>query len=497
MELVARAPAQFRRSTEFPGAGFAGVRLVLVQYVLSIALLNLLIGFALAVFLRQRYQLMVNGCDRGSAAPPLGWLNALSPKVLFSQVLRVIHRSPRWAASENELPTPATTEANQLTQPFAEPTETGGDMPHEQVFPALGEPMETPTLSADQPEAKQEPQREKQPVELAIDRLRGCTEQHRNGLADLDEALRTAEAIEDHAELRTRLSSFGEQARGYLERRDQAWEELFALATMTPGAVEAAGQLRKALDAEQSQIQETQERFATIAEAEDLGQHQRQLRSEAAKMLRANDAVRDSVNQLHATVVVDAGGPEGGLPAGRTDPLTDLPDRQALEAKLGEFWAKGGSQRRLVVMMVDVDQMTRLNETYGYRVGNRLIAALGKLLRATAGNRAMVSRFSGQRFVLLVPEADLRYAVNLAEQIRQTVETTAFEYRGSPIHMTVSCGIAECLSDDSTATLYARGEATLHEAKRYGRNRSFVHDGKYPTPVVPPNLTLAEKSIAI
>ena len=49
-----------------------------------------------------------------------------------------------------------------------------------------------------------------------------------------------------------------------------------------------------------------------------------------------------------------------------------------------------------------------------------------------------------------------------------------------------------------TATSEAGAAAigtTLAEAKRYGRNRTFVHEGEYPTPVVPPNLSLSEKQL--
>jgi hypothetical protein len=45
--------------------------------------------------------------------------------------------------------------------------------------------------------------------------------------------------------------------------------------------------------------------------------------------------------------------------------------------------------------------------------------------------------------------------------------------------------------------LMTRTEATLREAKRYGRNRTFLHEGKYPTPVVPPNFALEEKRIEL
>jgi hypothetical protein len=55
--------------------------------------------------------------------------------------------------------------------------------------------------------------------------------------------------------------------------------------------------------------------------------------------------------------------------------------------------------------------------------------------------------------------------------------------------------LTESLADDTANSLFARVELALHEAKRYGRNRTFIYEGQYPTPVVPPNFSLSEKRI--
>ncbi len=52
-------------------------------------------------------------------------------------------------------------------------------------------------------------------------------------------------------------------------------------------------------------------------------------------------------------------------------------------------------------------------------------------------------------------------------------------------------------ADDTPDTLLERVRTTAKEAKRYGRNRTFLYEGQYPTPVVPPNLSLPEKQIPL
>jgi diguanylate cyclase (GGDEF)-like protein len=100
-------------------------------------------------------------------------------------------------------------------------------------------------------------------------------------------------------------------------------------------------------------------------------------------------------------------------------------------------------------------------------------------------------------FVVLLPNADARTAIDLIERARQTIERTRLEYRQTEIRLTASCAITEFRPDDSPATFLMRLDATLMEAKRYGRNRSFVQEGEYPTPVIPPTLSVAERTIAL
>ena len=65
------------------------------------------------------------------------------------------------------------------------------------------------------------------------------------------------------------------------------------------------------------------------------------------------------------------------------------------------------------------------------------------------------------------------------------------------IRVTICCAVVGAASEEAPEGLIERAEATLQEAKRYGCNRTFLHDGKYPTPVVPPNFSLEEKQVTL
>jgi diguanylate cyclase (GGDEF)-like protein len=178
--------------------------------------------------------------------------------------------------------------------------------------------------------------------------------------------------------------------------------------------------------------------------------------------------------------------------------LTELPNRAGLEACLADWWRKDPHRvRQLDAAMIDLDEFGRVNDRHGQDVGDRVLRATARILTSESRNHLIAARYSGQRFVLLFPDVDLRYAMNLVERIRQTIELTHLKYRGQDIRVTVSCAVTEVGREDTPETLYARAEDALHEAKRYGRNRTFLHEGKYPDPVVPPNFSLEERSVML
>ena len=108
-----------------------------------------------------------------------------------------------------------------------------------------------------------------------------------------------------------------------------------------------------------------------------------------------------------------------------------------------------------------------------------------------------MTRLSGQRFLCLFPDADVRYTASVAEHIRQTVEATRFRCRDGELRITLSCAAIGATSGDTPVLLCRRAEAALAEAKRYGRNRTFLYEGEYPTPVVPPSFTVEEKLVTV
>jgi diguanylate cyclase (GGDEF)-like protein len=91
---------------------------------------------------------------------------------------------------------------------------------------------------------------------------------------------------------------------------------------------------------------------------------------------------------------------------------------------------------------------------------------------------------SGQRFALLLPNADTSSATQIVENVRREIESLQFVHGESTIGVTVSCGVASAVADDSTEMVLQRVAGALREAKQGGRNRTVVDDGQHSAAAV-------------
>jgi diguanylate cyclase (GGDEF)-like protein len=176
-----------------------------------------------------------------------------------------------------------------------------------------------------------------------------------------------------------------------------------------------------------------------------------------------------SILELFATqaaVVVERSDLMSRLEAlARTDPLTGLANRRALdEALVRDLASAERTARPISVVMLDLDHFKRYNDTRGHQAGDALLhgaaAAWAGELRASD----TVARFGGEEFLVVLPSCDAAAASVIADRLREIV----------PGEETASAGVAAWNGSETMAELIARADAALYEAKRRGRDRTEV-----------------------
>ena len=159
----------------------------------------------------------------------------------------------------------------------------------------------------------------------------------------------------------------------------------------------------------------------------------------------------------------------------RTDTLTKVPNRRSFDETLPlefERARRGGSA--IALLVADIDHFKQFNDTHGHARGDEVLKLVADRLRAGVRRGDAVCRFGGEEFTVILPDADAREALRIAESLRRGVETST-SGDGS---ITISVGVA-CSQDAGIGgvdDLFRAADAALYRAKDLGRNR-VVHQG--------------------
>ena len=159
------------------------------------------------------------------------------------------------------------------------------------------------------------------------------------------------------------------------------------------------------------------------------------------------------------------------------DPLTGLINRRHMLNWLGDELKRCKRyQRRLCIIMFDVDHFKRFNDEYGHAAGDAVLVALGELLPQIVREVDLVCRYGGEEFLLLLPETDLIQAMTVAENIRNSVAVLKINCEGVALpQVTCSMGVS-CYPDHALKEeeLLKTADAALYNAKHAGRNKVMV-----------------------
>ncbi len=159
------------------------------------------------------------------------------------------------------------------------------------------------------------------------------------------------------------------------------------------------------------------------------------------------------------------------------DALTNLPDRAALQAQLGELLHEAEALgHRTALVFCDIDHFKSINDRCGHHVGDLVLTEVAARLRSSLRAADFVGRFGGDEFVVVVPDVDDDvHALALAERVFTTAMGPA-KLDGVDIDVSVSMGLA--ITDPTGATasdLLRRADAAMYQSKRRGRGRLSLY----------------------
>jgi diguanylate cyclase len=158
-----------------------------------------------------------------------------------------------------------------------------------------------------------------------------------------------------------------------------------------------------------------------------------------------------------------------------TDPLTGLSNRKHFEDSLCKLVEGASDAEPACLIVIDVDSFKRFNDVYGHITGDQVLRLVAVVMREQVKSRAILARFGGEEFAMLLPGTDRAAALAVAETVRtsvmarELVKRTTGESLGK---ITISLGLAMHRPGDTAVSLLERADQCMFTAKREGRNRT-------------------------
>lgn len=154
-----------------------------------------------------------------------------------------------------------------------------------------------------------------------------------------------------------------------------------------------------------------------------------------------------------------------------TDDLTGLANRRRYDEALKREWLRSGrTGRPLALLMLDVDEFKKFNDAYGHAQGDRVLVALGRVIREALSRPAdLGARYGGEEFAIVLPDTDEQGALRVAERIRAACE--GLDAGLPPFTVSIGIKVAQPAAGLSPAIFQEEADRALYRAKRLGRNR--------------------------
>jgi diguanylate cyclase (GGDEF)-like protein len=164
------------------------------------------------------------------------------------------------------------------------------------------------------------------------------------------------------------------------------------------------------------------------------------------------------------------------------DPLTGLYNHRHLYERLEQELARAKRSRRPVaVLMLDIDSLKLINDTYGHQVGDEALKLLASVLQGSCRAEDIVGRYGGDEFMIILPEADTAEAGHIGERIQANLAARYLEGKANDgcVPVRISMGVA-CYPNDATVMhkLVDAADSALYRSKQRGGGRISTARGR-------------------
>jgi len=161
------------------------------------------------------------------------------------------------------------------------------------------------------------------------------------------------------------------------------------------------------------------------------------------------------------------------------DGLTKVYNRRALSTYLTEVCSKEKLPHDLHILMLDIDDFKKINDTHGHLAGDKVLIFIANILRKTLRDGDRVFRYGGEEFIIILNRLDNIQCKNITNRIIGLIRNNKLVYKGIGMNVTMSIGATTFIQGDTPDTLISRADKALYKAKENGKDQMYsdVTDG--------------------
>ncbi|WP_425613814.1 GGDEF domain-containing protein [Anatilimnocola sp. NA78] len=236
---------------------------------------------------------------------------------------------------------------------------------------------------------------------------------------------------------------------------------------------ELAGRVAQQVDEHSHKVEEISDELASLDKPDEAD-----VLVTVNKLIDVNEQMKAQLQAAEDRLQAQARQIESHAVEARTDPLTQVANRRALEDELrrcvDDYQQRG---RPLSVMIIDVDNFKKFNDSHGHQAGDEILRGVARVLRQSTAEANLVARYGGEEFAIVFPGATFGAARETAEKARLAIASARFRYEGRELRVTASAGLAELVIGETEASLVKRADEALYASKHAGRNCGHFNDG--------------------
>ena len=154
-----------------------------------------------------------------------------------------------------------------------------------------------------------------------------------------------------------------------------------------------------------------------------------------------------------------------------TDGLTGLANHKRLyEILEKELWRSRRYGGQVSLIMIDIDNLKKINDSYGHRAGDKVIKKISSKIKECIRHIDTAARYGGDEFAVILPNTSLEDATVVAERMVEAVANSPITWNREQVPLSISVGLGQYDADTSPENMTSRSDQALYTAKQAGKN---------------------------